>query len=149
MSDRLIPKRALTPEQVHALKDEDLLSRLSEQQKKDVMHMTRATFPMKPPAQRPDESYGQWKERCREAKEVDQAEFGRTLRANAEGVLIAAQGPQRIIDALSADITTESVQKRKEAEAERAERQRLADLESGGLRVVNPIVGWETGKDKK
>jgi len=139
----------LTKEQIAALSDENLLGLLTKDQKANVVHLTRATFPMNPPKKRDDESTGQYRQRCREAKEVDLSEYGRTLRQNAEMTLLAAQAPQRMIDALGADITRESVQKREAAEAERKEEERLHDLEYGGIGVVNPIVGWETGKDKK
>ena len=83
----------------------------------------------------------------RESKEIDKQEFGRALRLNAESALYNSQRKQQLLDALSSTITPESIEKRKQAEAERAKRDYQRDLEGDHMTSVPyarmPVAEWE------
>lgn len=93
---------------------------------------------------------GQFLRRSREARKVDREEYQRLLRANLEGLLYQNQATARAVDFLSADITPEKIKANEEAEKERQERQRLADLHEGtGFTSVQYGLQNHSEKPKK
>ena len=153
---RLIPKRALTREQIHALSDEELAARLPECEMKLTVNLTRLSFDKTPPKKKPDgtESTGEYRRRVRASSKIDKEEFGRALRLAAESALYDSQKKQRLLDALSSTLTPERIAARKKSDAERAqrdrERDRLSDLSAVPYpkNIAEPVAEWE-GQDKK
>ena len=149
MSKRLVPKRALTREQIHALSDEDLAARLPERTMQVTVNLTRLGFDKTPPKKLDSEGTGSYRKRLRESKKIDAEEFGRALRVNAESALYDSQRKQMMIDALNSTVTPETIEKRKRAEAERAKRNwehdRLSDLSAVPYPagVATPSAEWE------
>ena len=136
---RFIPRQSLSREEISKLTDEEIDRLLSDQQKRDVYTMTRATFDQTPPKKREDESTGEYRVRLRRSKGIDLSELGRQLRLNSEAALYNSkpQKAKRLVDNLSANITAESVAENAEAEKQRAEKDRLAERESG--EVLRPL----------
>ena len=144
---RALPRTALTREQIHAMSDEDLAARIPEREMKVTANLTRLSFDKAIPKKLETESTGEYRRRVRESKEIDKEEFARSLRVNAEGALYNSQKKQRMLDALASTITPESIEKRKQAEAARAQRDRERDLEGDGFTAgtyAAPITAtWE------
>ena len=139
--------KALSREQIHALSDEDLSKALSPQEMKMIVNLTRLSFNKAIPKKLETEGTGEYRRRIRESKKVDAAEFGLAARLNAEGALYNSQRKQRLLDALSSNITPESIAARKKADAERAERDNRRDLEGDHMTSVPyarmPVAEWE------
>jgi hypothetical protein len=153
---RAVPRTALTRAEIEGMSDEDLAARLSPREMKDITALTRASFDRTPLKKKPDESTGQFRQRTRQAQTIDEVEFARSARQNAEAWLYnsKAQKQNRMKDMLSSTVTPESIAARKKADAERAkrdqERDRLSELSAVPYPpgVAGPSVEWE-GKDKK
>ena len=149
MSKRLVQKRALTREQIHALSDEDLSARLPERTMQVTTNLTRLGFNQAIPKKLETESTGEYRRRVRESKKIDKEEFVLALRLNAESALYDSQRKQMMIDALNSTVTPETIEKRKQADAERAKRDwehdRLSDLSAVPYPagVATPSAEWE------
>ena len=155
--NRALRRTALTREELANMSDEDLAARLSAREMKDITALTRATFDRTPLKKKSDESTGQFRQRTRQAQTIDEVEFARSARQNAEAWLYnsKAEKKNRLQDFMSSTVTPESIAARKKADAERAkrdqERDRLSDLSAVPYPkgVAGPSVEWESGKEGK
>jgi hypothetical protein len=134
-------KLTLTREEIAALDHADLLAHLDEKTKRDIYKMTLSPF-TESPDKLPTESTGQYRQRMREAQEVDEVEFARAFRANLENALYSSTNRRtmKLIEGMAnAPLDPDEAERMAKNQRYREQRDAQADREHG--RIIGAAVG--------